>query len=149
MKPWRYSVRAALVDPADRILLVQFHSRVWGTPGGGADPGETAEQTLRRELAEEVGLTRFELGPCIWLREHAFELPGHCGQRDRIHVVRCPAFDPQPLADPAIEGITEVRWWTRDELDASTAIFAPGRLAAVFGDLLDDGPPAEPIDVGV
>jgi 8-oxo-dGTP pyrophosphatase MutT (NUDIX family) len=28
----------------------------WGPPGGGADPGETAQECARRELREETGL---------------------------------------------------------------------------------------------
>lgn len=149
MKPWRLCVRAAVVDPADRILLVQFSTGVWATPGGGIDAGESHEQALHRELAEEIGLTRFVQGPCVWTRASAFDMPEHGGQREWIYLVRTPAFEPRPQVDPAIEGIDQIRWWTRDELLASTASFAPTRLAACFAALLVDGPPTEPIDVGV
>jgi hypothetical protein len=47
------------LDPADRILLVHFSTGVWATPGGGIDAGETDEDALHRELAEEIGLTSF------------------------------------------------------------------------------------------
>ena len=149
MKPWRHCVRAAVVDPQDRILLVHFSTGVWATPGGGIDGGESREQALHRELAEEIGLTRFVLGPCLWTRAHAFAMPEHCGQREWIYLVRTPAFEPRPQVDPAIEGIDQIRWWTRDELRASKATFAPTGLAACFAALLEDGPPAAPVDVGV
>ena len=39
----RSSVRAVVLDPADRVLLVRFEfptATVWATPGGGQEPGE-------------------------------------------------------------------------------------------------------------
>jgi len=38
---------------------------VWITPGGRCDPGETLEQTLRREVLEEVNITRFDIKAMI------------------------------------------------------------------------------------
>ena len=53
----RDAVRAVVVDPDDRVLLVRFefpHWIGWATPGGGVDSGETDEAAIRRELAEEA-----------------------------------------------------------------------------------------------
>jgi len=43
------------------ILLIQHHyfasaERWWLLPGGGREPGETEEETVRREMLEETGL---------------------------------------------------------------------------------------------
>jgi hypothetical protein len=47
------------------------------------------------------------------------------------------------------EGMTAVRWWTLDELEATDAIFAPRRLPLLVRELILNGAPAEPVDVGV
>jgi hypothetical protein len=40
------------------------------------------------------------------------------------------------------------RWWTVDELTATTETLHPASLARHLGDLLRDGPPARPVVVG-
>jgi 8-oxo-dGTP pyrophosphatase MutT (NUDIX family) len=156
----RQSVRALVIDPADRVLLVRFEFprvTVWATPGGGVEPGETEEQALHRELDEELGLTDVEVGPHIWSRVHVVPfLDGSWdGQRDHVHLVRVPAFEPQPRLSweqLRSERLHELRWWSVDELLAAESRrvrLAPRRLPALFTALLADGPPREPIDTGV
>ncbi len=58
--------RAMLVDGDDRVLLLRHtYMPGWHFPGGGVEPGETAEDAARREAEEETGL-RIE-GPMIML----------------------------------------------------------------------------------
>ncbi len=52
----------ALVDTDNRILLAQRPegknlAGLWEFPGGKVEPGETPEETLIRELEEELGIT--------------------------------------------------------------------------------------------
>ncbi len=46
-----------------------FYPGVWDVPGGYCEPGETAEQTLVRELEEEIGVTPTAWQACGELRE--------------------------------------------------------------------------------
>ena len=49
----------ALLEQGDKIVLVRHSYKAgWYLPGGGAKRGELPEETLLRELREEVGLIR-------------------------------------------------------------------------------------------
>ena len=151
----RDAVRAVVLDPDDRVLLVRFefvHWVGWATPGGGVSPGEDDDVALRRELAEETGLGAFELGPLVWTRLQLLELGEWDGQVERYYLLRVPAFEPTPgltWAELNAEYVTAVRWWSQDELEATDAEFAPRHLPRLVRELILEGPPAEPLDVGV
>ena len=153
----RVATRAIVLDETDRILLVRFSSadrEIWLTTGGGVEEGETDEEAMRRELVEEAGLERFELGPLVWTRTHHQSLDGGRwdGQTERYYLVRVPSFVPVPglsWEDLRAEGMTAVRWWTLTELEAADAVFAPSRLPLLLRELILHGPPVEPVDVGV
>lgn len=54
-------VVAAVAQRADRFLLCQRpagkrHGGLWEFPGGKLEPGESAQDAARRELAEELGV---------------------------------------------------------------------------------------------
>ena len=70
---------AALVDRDGRVLLAQrpegrHMAGLWEFPGGKVHAGETPEQTVIRELAEELGIDTREscLAP-IAFASHAYE----------------------------------------------------------------------------
>jgi 8-oxo-dGTP diphosphatase len=72
-------VACALVDPDKRILIAQRPpgkalAGLWEFPGGKREPGERPEQTLIRELQEEIGITVKEacLAP-LTFASHAYD----------------------------------------------------------------------------
>jgi ADP-ribose pyrophosphatase YjhB (NUDIX family) len=152
----RVAARALVVDEDDRLLLVRMGSserEIWVTPGGGLEAGESDEHALRRELLEETGLDSFELGPHVWTRTALFPFgDGRWdGELERVYLVRTRAFEPAPALSwerLRAEGMTAVRWWTLDELEATRVRLAPGDLCELVRGLLLDGPPAEPLDAG-
>jgi len=57
-----------LIDPDGRVLIAQRSAGkqmggLWEFPGGKLEPGERPEETLIRELQEELGITVKE--PCL------------------------------------------------------------------------------------
>ena len=133
----REAVRALVVDPDGRVLLVRFEHPVtgsswWVTVGGGIDEGESATEALLRELREEAGIEGAEPGPVVHERKHTFPWEQRIiRQHERFHVVRVAGEEPRPTIDLRPEGVTEVRWWRLAELDSTTEVLVPRELPAL------------------
>jgi TDG/mug DNA glycosylase family protein len=157
----RPAVRALLLDEEGRIFLHRFvgpgEPGAWVAPGGAIEGGESPEAALRRELDEELRLAAPGLGPWVWRRRHRWYWPALRATLDsdeRFAVVR--VDDPERIAPTAHDSlfagpdsVEEHRWWSAAEIAASADRFAPRRLAFHLQALLRDGPPTEPLDVGV
>ncbi|SDR55073.1 NUDIX domain-containing protein [Paraburkholderia fungorum] len=69
----RFQFRAAVViTRSDHVLLHQVEGQdFWCLPGGRVEPGERAEQTVIREMREEVGAD-IDVGKMLWTVENFF-----------------------------------------------------------------------------
>ncbi len=120
-------VRGLVVDAGERVFLVR-HSYVagWHLPGGGVEPGETAQAALIRELAEEGNL--IVTGPLQW---HGLFFNRLVSNRDHVAVFLVGSFrqDGARIADMEI---LEADFFARDRLPQATTPATRRRLAEVF-----------------
>jgi len=151
----REAIRAIVLTPEHEVLLMRIRAPeggdwFWITPGGGLEPGESVEVGLRREMKEELGLERFDIGPLVWRRQHTFNWDGRrILQREQYHVVHVPGFDPR-MSDPVeAKALDRFRWWRTDELAQARERLTPISLGQIVMRYLDQGPPAEVSDVEV
>ncbi len=104
-------------DDRDRVLLTRVASPgdpdngKWTMPGGDMEWGETPEQTARRELAEESGLTA-DVGRPIgvfsrWVGEHE----STSGQRAHMLGIIYLAHGISGEIRPEFEGTTDAAAW--------------------------------------
>lgn len=104
--------RAVLLDADNRVLLLRHtYMPGWHFPGGGVEPGETAEEAARREAEEETGL-RVE-GPMrllgLYLQKH------EATNRDHVAVYVARTFREVKPFRPNSE-IAEIGWFAMDAL---------------------------------
>lgn len=115
-------VSAALsTDAAGRMLVVRKQgTSVFMNPGGKPEPGETAAETLVRELAEELSVS-VPVDALDYLGQFAAAAANEAGHTVVAEVFRAPTLiDAHPAAE-----IAELRWVTAAEVAATPEHFAP------------------------
>lgn len=106
-------VRGIAVDAQNRVCLVRHtYTKGWYLPGGGIEPGETAQAAMAREFREEAEIA---LDPGAPLRLHGFFLNAASWGRDHIAVYVAPAFTVRAPKRPDRE-IAECAFFPLDAL---------------------------------
>jgi 8-oxo-dGTP pyrophosphatase MutT (NUDIX family) len=136
----RRAARVLLIDAAERALLLHGgdparpEQHWWFTPGGGLDEGETPAQGAARELHEETGLKvdPEALGEPVHHETTEFSYANRqYRQSQHFFLYRVPEWQVNTAGFDTEEQqtITDHRWWSATELDASTEQIFPTGLA--------------------
>lgn len=131
--------RVVLLDENDRFLLLltaspRLQTPVvrWLTPGGGVEDHESHAEGAIRELFEETGLRVDSVGEPIWSIEgQSIFNDGHVQSTySEYFVVRTTSFEltNENWMDNEFVDITDVRWWTVEELQSSGEKYSPEPL---------------------
>ena len=130
-------VRAIVLRGDDAVALVR-HTYLpgWYLPGGGIDRGESADAAVRRELAEEIGLTMVDIDRVLGVYHNARE-----GKDDHVvvFVARISGTDQAITVGDARE-IAEVRWCSLGSLPEGTSLATRWRLVEYRSGAVGGGP---------
>jgi 8-oxo-dGTP diphosphatase len=106
-------IARAMVSLAGDVLLARVVDAPWWfLPGGHVERGERAEEALRRELAEELGVREVEVDDVVAIIENRYaDERGDHHELNLVFDVRLPVAEVRS-AEPHLE----LRWFDRSRL---------------------------------
>lgn len=128
-RPMTLGVRGVVHDAANRSVFLIRHTYVpgWQLPGGGVETGETMEEALRRELAEE-GNIECTGDPVL----KSIHFNRQASRRDHVALYLIESFT-QTAPKAADHEIAEAGFFPLDALPDQTTPATHRRLAELFG----------------
>ncbi len=118
----RVTARAVVVNPHG-MLAVMYAEKydIHTLPGGGVEAGESIEEALRREIAEETGCTIAAIEPLGYVEEN--RAYADCTRISYYYIVHAADDTLSPhLTDVEIANGTRVIWCTLEEAYARIAL---------------------------
>jgi len=143
-RPGHLTGSALVIDPADRKILLMFHTKLkrWLQPGGHADGDGDLARVALREASEETGIEGLRVcEPPVDLDIHVVDPPAE--EAHEHHDVRFLVVAPPgavPVGNHESQGL---RWVTYGELESLGAdvglLRLAGRALAHLGDMEEAG----------
>jgi 8-oxo-dGTP pyrophosphatase MutT (NUDIX family) len=101
-RPGSYAV---ILGEGNQVAVLRIGQRYF-LPGGGAEPGESLEETLRREILEECGHAVDVVRPLGFAIEYAF------AEKEGYFAKQCSFFEARfgPRVAPRTEADHELMW---------------------------------------
>jgi ADP-ribose pyrophosphatase YjhB (NUDIX family) len=126
MRGMTLGVRGLVTDEAGKVLLIRHtYMPGWYMPGGGIERGETAEQALERELAEEAGIVLTGRPALVSFHSNHVRFPG-----DHVLIYRVTQWT---TCEPTQRGeIEEIGWFAMAALPPDITPSTRRRLEEVF-----------------
>ncbi|MFT4676817.1 MAG: 8-oxo-dGTP pyrophosphatase MutT (NUDIX family) [Patiriisocius sp.] len=144
MKPIiRHAARAVLYTPDNAVLLLKMNlpwipGGAWTLPGGGIDPGESAENCARREVFEETGFTINGKIEPIWHTTINFVFQNKPREsHEQYFLARVPQFEPtmENMLDYERSWAMGFKWWSTKEMLATKDHFSPRQMPGLMGEM--------------
>ena len=114
---YRVSVKALIRNEKGEVFVVKEDGEFWGLPGGGLDHGELPRDAIKREMMEELGVSKVQVGEIVYTKPIYL---------DRVDMWMLWVVYEAALTDVVFEfgdGVTDAKYISVEELEGLDGIF--------------------------
>lgn len=105
-----------VIENENGEILMIFRNGKWDLPKGKQEEGEAIEETAVREVQEECSISTIETGELLCITHHTYNMNGEDILKD-TYWYKMKTSSTESLKPQMEEGIDEVRWFKKHELD--------------------------------